>query len=234
MTETQAAPRSFIPVRRVLGLGLVAGYVDALGFIDLGGVYTAAMTGNTTQFGISIVRADWGHLQLIALTLGSFFGGGLVSSLIRRHLRHPPIELLLMAALLAVTQTVRWANPHLISVELPLLAVAMAMQGETVSRFGGLSVQTIVVTNTILKFADALVGYVTAAVIQLRTGAWPQKSTALVDVLTPGTAWLAYTLGAGGGAAAARFLFAPFLVPIIILALTSWDLVYSGSPDAED
>ena len=45
-----------IAVRRVLSLALVAGYIDALGFFDLNGIYTAAMTGNTVQLGIDFVR----------------------------------------------------------------------------------------------------------------------------------------------------------------------------------
>jgi uncharacterized membrane protein YoaK (UPF0700 family) len=34
----------------------------------------------------------------------------------------------------------------------------MAMQGETVSRVDGIPIQTIVVTNNLLKFADGIVG----------------------------------------------------------------------------
>ncbi|KAA8384579.1 DUF1275 domain-containing protein, partial [Acetobacter sp. DmW_136] len=55
-------PSSLLPVsisaRRVLILGLVAGYVDALSFVDLGGVFAGAMTGNTTHMGASFISGN--------------------------------------------------------------------------------------------------------------------------------------------------------------------------------
>ena len=97
MTSPQAIG---IPVRHVLSLALVAGYVDALGFFDLNEIYTAAMTGNTVQLGVTFVREQWPHLAVAGATLGAFFCGGLFSSFIRRRLPHPAILLLIMAPLL--------------------------------------------------------------------------------------------------------------------------------------
>jgi uncharacterized membrane protein YoaK (UPF0700 family) len=212
--ETSPPPGIGIPVRRVLSLGLVAGYIDALGFLDLKGVYTAAMTGNTVQLGLAFVREQWPHFAVVAATLGAFFCGGLFSSFIRRRLRHPALELLLMAALVVAAQAVRLYVPNPVAIELPLLAIAMSMQGETISRFAGVSIQTIVVTNNLLKFADAIVGR------YLSYG-----KTSRADVVLPGCAWLAYTLGAGSGALACVYLSLPFIAPAALLVLTTVDLL---------
>jgi hypothetical protein len=48
-----------------------------------------------------------------------------------------------MAAILAVASIVRFHAPARIPVELPLLALAMAIQGETIDRCGGVSLQTV-------------------------------------------------------------------------------------------
>ena len=40
-----------VSARRIFILGLVAGYVDALSFVVLGGVFAGAMSGNTTHMG---------------------------------------------------------------------------------------------------------------------------------------------------------------------------------------
>ncbi|RYE75513.1 MAG: DUF1275 domain-containing protein, partial [Hyphomicrobiales bacterium] len=70
--------------QRHLTLGLLltacAGFVDAVGFIELGGFYTSFMSGNTTQLGIGII----GH-QVVVLPLGlvvMFFLGSFAGSLL--------------------------------------------------------------------------------------------------------------------------------------------------------
>ena len=145
-----------IPARRILSLALVAGYVDALGFFDLNEIYTAAMTGNTIQLGIAFVHEQWAQLAVVGTTLGAFFCGALFSSFIRRRLPHAAWVLLIMAPLLLAAQAVRLFAPNPAAIELPLLAAVMAMQGETISRFGGVAIQTVVVTNNLLKFALSL------------------------------------------------------------------------------
>jgi uncharacterized membrane protein YoaK (UPF0700 family) len=223
--KTSPPPGIGIPVRRVLSLGLVAGYIDALGFLDLKGIYIAAMTGNTVQLGIAFVREQWPHFAVVAATLGAFFCGGLFSSFIRRRLPYPALELVLMAALVVAAQAVRLYVPNPLAIELPLLAIVMSMQGETISRFGGMSIQTIVVTNNLLKFADAIVGrYLPYGKTSRATGGNAGRSTR-ADVVLPGCAWLAYTLGAGSGALACVYLSLPFIAPAALLVLTTVDLL---------
>ena len=218
-----------VPVRRVVALGFVAGYVDAVGVVDLHGLYTAAMTGNTTQLGIAVVRGNWSHAALTAETLAAFFAGGLLGSVIRRHLRHPPLELLIMAGLLLMAGVSRLHEGHLALVELPLLAMAMAMQGQTVSRFGGLPIQTIVVTNTMLKFADGLIGRYTSPRPSSESADSPDRPAGIADVIVPGCAWLVYLVGASSGAAAVSGLQAPLLVPVMVLTITMCDLLLTSS-----
>jgi uncharacterized membrane protein YoaK (UPF0700 family) len=147
-----------VPGRRVTSLALVAGYINAVGFLHFSGIFVGAMSGNTVQFGVAVAGEKWQLLTGVVVTVGSSFVGGLISSYARRRLSHPAFELIIMAGVVAVAQLAfaNLANPLI--VELPLLAVAMAMQGETISRFGGLSIQTIVMTTNLLKLADGLVG----------------------------------------------------------------------------
>lgn len=218
--KTSVAEATSIAVRRVASLGSVAGYIDALGFIDLSGIYTAAMTGNTVQLGVTFARMQWPHFALVAATLGSFFCGGLLSSFIRRHLPRPALELLIMAGLILAAQVIRLTFAQPIAIELPLLAVAMAMQGQTISRFGGMSIQTIVVTNNMLKCADALVGRYL-----------PEKKdarSAVSDFVLPGCAWLTYVIGAGAAAFINDRFSLPFLIPVVVLILTTVDLVLTS------
>lgn len=104
-------------------------------------------------------------------------------------------------------------------VELPLLALALAIQGQVASKFGGVSLQTIVVTNNIVKFCDAFAG---RYLMFGRSGTEPVPS--LKEVMLPGAAWLTYTLSAALGALVYNLNLLHFLLPIIMLILVAIDL----------
>lgn len=80
---------------RHLALGMLltgaAGFVDAVGFIELGGYYTSFMSGNTTQGGAALVVGDW---PVVALTLSLvalfFLGSVLGTSLAISNMRWGP------------------------------------------------------------------------------------------------------------------------------------------------
>ena len=202
-------------VRRVVALSAIAGCVEVTGYLDCSSIYPGIMTGNTVQLGLTSATSAWTRFDLIAFAVASFFVGGIIASVIRRHLRQPAFELLIMAAILAVASVVRMDTALRAAVELPLLAIAMAMQGETLSKFGGVSIQTIVVTNSMVKFTDALTGR------YLVRGA---DVPSLAEVVLPGSAWLTYTLAAGAGALAASYLRLPLMIPILLLVGVAVDL----------
>ncbi len=213
-------------VQRVVALAGIAGYVEVIGFSVVGGIYPAIMTGNTVQLGLTVVRAQWARCGLLAFAVGLFFLGGIISSLIRRHLRRPPMELLLMAVILIIAGVIRLHVPWRIPIELPLLALALAMQGETIARFGGVSLQTIVVTNNMVKFSDALVGRYLPGQSASKSG---EKRPELKEVVLPGLAWLSYSVGAGAGAIAAVWLRLPLIVPAVVLVFLVGDLLQANS-----
>jgi uncharacterized membrane protein YoaK (UPF0700 family) len=214
-----------VGLRRVIALSVVAGYVEVIGYTDVGGIYPAIMTGNTVQFGLTLAGAQWARFGVLGFAIGVFFLGGIISSLIKRHLRKPPVELLLMAAVLIVASVVRLHAAWRVPVELPLLALALAMQGETIARFGGVSLQTIVVTNNMVKFSDALVGrYVSGTEAQSQ-----DKRPKLKDVLLPGFAWLTYSIGAAAGALALGLFQVPLIVPAALLVFVVIDVMATRS-----
>jgi uncharacterized membrane protein YoaK (UPF0700 family) len=210
-------------IRRTIGLGFVAGFVNTVGFFDLH-VYPGIMTGNTVQLGTALERSDWHLLRLTGLTIAFFFVGGIAGSLIRRHLRRQPLELIVMAVLLLAATPVRTRASNAIPVELGLLAMAMAMQGETVSRIGTVSIQTVVVTNNLLHFTDALVGRFLSAPAATE-GQGTHSSPTVTEVAIPGCAWASYSIGACVGALAIGAVRAPLLFPIFVVVLLVVDML---------
>jgi len=45
-------------IAAAVALAALAGFVDALGFLGLGGFFVSFMSGNTTRFGVA-VGSDW-------------------------------------------------------------------------------------------------------------------------------------------------------------------------------
>lgn len=195
----------------VLLLGLIAGYVDAVGYVELHGIFTAAMTGNSTTFGIALADGNQARAAAIGTVLGLFFCGALGASLLRRALPAYRHEWLWMAGLLVLAQGVHWSHAAGSNsrMETLLLAVAMAMQGEALSRFSGVSVQTIVVTNNIVKFADNIAGFF--------WGFWQGKPGFTLASTLPGFGWAGCIAGAWMSVFARGISSGFFLVPVPLL-----------------
>jgi uncharacterized membrane protein YoaK (UPF0700 family) len=209
-----------VPARRVTSLALIAGYINAVGVMHLNGIYVGAMTGNSVQFGVTVAGGKWPSLAVILATVWSFFVGGLISSYARRRLAHPAFELVIMAGLVLVAQLSCSNLNNPLIFELPLLVIAMAMQGETISRFGGLSIQTLVMTSNLLKLADALVGRYVCDVSD-----WQEQVPSRSEVVLPACAWVGFAFGATAGALATLHLTLPLLLPVLLLLGVASDMV---------
>jgi uncharacterized membrane protein YoaK (UPF0700 family) len=73
------------PARHLI-LGMVltgaAGFVDVIGFIELGGYFTSFMSGNTTQGGAALAEGNWSLIGLTLALVGLFFIGSVVGNLL--------------------------------------------------------------------------------------------------------------------------------------------------------
>ncbi len=205
----------------VIALTIVAGFVEVTGYMDCEGLYASIMTGNTVQLGMNFTHADWLKFGLVGYAIALFFVACSIASLIRRHLANPVMELVIMSGILALACLVR-LNPALnLLLELPLLSLALAMQGETIARFGGVSLQTLVVTNNIVKFSDAFTGRFISRRFLEKTG---QKVPILPEAVLPGISWLTYSIAAAIAAIANSLTQLALLIPAIIILVVAADL----------
>ena len=81
-------------------LSALAGYVDGIGYLQLGGLFVSFMSGNSTRMGVAIAH---GHWQTAAEALGLivlFVIGAAVGSLIVLRAHRQPLVLLAEALLL--------------------------------------------------------------------------------------------------------------------------------------
>lgn len=71
-----------------VALTVLAGFVDSVGFLYLGGVFLSFMSGNTTRFATAAVEGDGNLAVLAGSCLGLFLGGVILGALVHRLARN--------------------------------------------------------------------------------------------------------------------------------------------------
>ncbi|WP_439271903.1 YoaK family protein [Pseudochrobactrum sp. HB0163] len=204
------------PTRLMTGLILtaIAGFVDALAFIELGGYFASFMSGNTTQLGLALSDPEGkaaqyfgGHIFLMPFVLISlFFGGAFFASLMSaREVRWFSARvMLLVIGLLAGVLVLNRIDG---AAQLPVifLAAAMGAQNAVFKPHGAARLGTTFVTGTIFNAANDLANGLLGRVPPRR---WLQH----VYV------WLSLVFGAALGALLyGRFALLSLLLPVLVL-----------------
>ena len=95
--------RAWREVALAVCLSGLAGYVDALGFLRLGGLFVSFMSGNSTRLAVGLGQGDAGRIATLAGILASFVLGAALGAWAGHFAgrRRRPAVLLLVTALLA-------------------------------------------------------------------------------------------------------------------------------------
>src|SRR3954467_941639 len=199
-------------------LAIVGGFVDAVGFITLAGIFTSNMTGNTAALAARFAEFNWSAVFHFLFVIGAFFGGTVISSSIaaggqRFGIRSVyalalSLELVLLSAFLLSGQ---WALSHGIQPGYAIIwlpAMAMGLQNATITQIAGAVVRTTHVTGVLTDLGIESV----QLLFWLRdrtSGSWMQrlrhafwlsaKHTSFQRLLLLGSIWCSFTLGAGLG-----------------------------------
>lgn len=136
-------------------LAALAGYVDAVGFLELGGLFVSFMSGNSTRLSVALATRSAAALLAGGL-IGGFVlgvvGGALVATRAGRWRK--TMVLALVSTLLTVAGLLDgyWPGPW------PMLVLAMAMGAEnTVFQRGGeVSIGVTYMTGTLVKLGQHL------------------------------------------------------------------------------
>jgi len=151
-------------------LAALAGYVDAIGFLHLGGLFVSFMSGNSTRMGVSLAEGQWAaaaeSLGLIALFVAGAAAGSLI--VLGRGVNRQPWVLLAEALLLAAgALAYAFALPN---AAVAAIVLAMGMENAVFQIHGGGGLGLTYVTGALVK-----VGQLAAAAITggARWDWWP-------------------------------------------------------------
>ncbi len=138
-------------------LSALAGYVDGIGFIHLGGLFVSFMSGNSTRLGVSIAELDWkAALEAIGLIVVFVFGAACGSVIVLGGGDRRTAWLLLTeAALLAAAALLSSFGLH--GVAVGILALAMGLENSVFQVQGGAGLGLTYVTGALVKVGQLIV-----------------------------------------------------------------------------
>jgi uncharacterized membrane protein YoaK (UPF0700 family) len=172
-----------------LGLSALAGFVDAIGFVQLGGFFVSFMSGNSTRLAVGLFHssADW---QLAAVLIVTFLAGTVAGSLAGRIFVRRHLAVLMLVTIMLVLSAISASSGWTLLSAL-LLAAAMGAENATFERVGEVQIGLTYMTGTLVKVGQRIAGAI--------MGDDPRAWIAYAQL------WLALVAGAIGGAATWRF-----------------------------
>jgi uncharacterized membrane protein YoaK (UPF0700 family) len=183
----------------------LAGFVDAIGFLTLGGLFASFMSGNSTQFALRLGQESWSGAWPAGAVVGLFVVG-------------------VVAGRLAATAAGPWGRPLILALEAALLAAAVAPELSSLER-GAMMTLAMGAQNTLPPKAGG-----TKVSLTYVTGTLVNLGERLADALNgsgPVGGWLPFLLtwaglvagGAAGAAAYTELGIRALLVPAVAAAL---------------
>jgi uncharacterized membrane protein YoaK (UPF0700 family) len=159
-------------------LAALAGIVDALGYLHLGGLFISFMSGNSTQFSAALGQGDLAEAGMIAKLIVLFVFGAAAGQILAGftgawHLTWVLIAVGFLLALAAVLATA--PEP---------MVVAMGALNASLRRAGNIPISLTFVTGVLVRFGQGLGDFITGRV----TGfSWLLQATPWVGLIAGAT-----------------------------------------------
>ncbi|MGH6956909.1 MAG: YoaK family protein [Caulobacteraceae bacterium] len=186
---------------------VVTGYVDAVGFLELGHLFVSFMSGDSTQFAVAGGQLDWARAGEAGAIIALFVGGVAIGRAIERlaGVWRRTVVLLVEAALLGAAAAIGPSLPAVVV----LMVVAMGLQNSAIHRAGDTELSLTYVTGVLVNLGQRAVDALGA---KDATARWAWAPYLLL--------WIALAGGSAAGAAA----FGPWrlqalFIPAAVLAL---------------
>lgn len=134
-------------------LSAVAGGLDAIGFLDLGGYFVSFMSGNTTRMSAETVEVGWAVAWHAVGLVGLFFVGAVIGSMIA-HIGDGRVTVMAASTALVGVSAVGTLIDALPFPAVLGVAVAMGVLNSTFLRDGEVSIGVTYMTGTLVKAAQ--------------------------------------------------------------------------------
>ena len=140
-----------------IALSSLAGFIDALGFITLGGVFVSFMSGNSTRLAVGTAEGAWGTTALIGGVLALFVLGVILGSVVaeltdRDRRTRKTAVLATVTALLTIGALAAFAGWTPVAVV--AMTLAMGTENSVFRRHGETTVALTYMTGALVKIGQ--------------------------------------------------------------------------------
>lgn len=142
-----------------IALAALAGFIDALGYLSLGGIFVSFMSGNSTRFAVGLSDGRPLHLALLPLGIIMLFVIGVMAGRTIRHfsLKRPSTSVLALMTFTLICAGVSHGF-HETMLAISLMTITMGAANNVFFRDGEVTVGVTYMTGTLVKFGQRLAG----------------------------------------------------------------------------
>ncbi|MEO8722501.1 MAG: YoaK family protein [Sphingobium sp.] len=136
-------------------LAMLAGFVDAIGFLKLGGMFVSFMSGNSTRLAVGIATGS-GAALLAATLIAAFVAGVVAGSLLSAAVPHSRKTVVLIGVAILLATAALLSRWHLERGAMPVMAFAMGCANTVFQRDGEVSVGVTYMTGALVKVGQRI------------------------------------------------------------------------------
>ncbi len=134
----------------------LTGYVDAVGFMTLGGFFVSFMSGNSTRLGVGLASGDWSQAGTALMLIGLFVVGVVLGGTVARRFGEDR-----RSAVLAVETLLLIFGAALCTIGRPYLGMvfvvmAMGVENAVFQRQGDVGVGLTYMTGTLVRMGQRI------------------------------------------------------------------------------
>lgn len=138
------------------GLSALAGYVDAVGYLTLGGFFLSFMSGNSTRMGVGLASGQWGQAATAFGLIVLFVAGVVLGSTIARRARAGQRWRILAVEAGFLTAGAALCGLNQLDLGMALVVMAMGMENAVFQKNGHVPVGLTYMTGALVRIGQSI------------------------------------------------------------------------------
>jgi uncharacterized membrane protein YoaK (UPF0700 family) len=142
-----------------IGLSMLAGCADAIGYMQMGGYFISFMSGNSTRLAVGLQHGDWQMVATLVVIIFCFTTGAGIGAALRNHalLKHKTASVLTLVASLLLIGALCDSSGMRFTAML-IIALAMGAENSILQSNGDNVIGVTYMTGTLVKIGQRIAG----------------------------------------------------------------------------